>query len=144
MSNNPLKDEHSHAIANAAGRLTSICEMVYALESAKTAYDQDESFCESFEAAEREIAESVLSAEVRTGWYSPGAQNEATPEEYRILLSWGGPALRLVGKLDGYNQPDEWPRLEYQDWFTPWTEYEPAREHREALQTFARQFYYGD
>ncbi len=142
----PLKDEHSHAIANAKGWLDSIVDMVLRLNAAIEMRDAEGAECDEklVEDIEREISESILSIEVRTGWYLPGSIESAAPEEYRLLLTWGGPALQLVGKLDEYNQPDDWPRLEYQDWGVPWTEYEPAREHREALQTFARQFYYGD
>lgn len=140
----PLQDEHSHAIANAKGWLAEILAMVCALEIAD---EQAMDGPDETEAAQSRIYEAPLSVLVRGGWYPPGAPRDApdrAPEEYEILLTTGGPALRLIGKLDDYNQPDEWPRLEYQDWFTPWTEYIPAREHREALQKFAAQFYYGD
>lgn len=90
-----------------------------------------------------EIYEAPLSILVRDGWRNPTTRSEG-PEEYEVLLTTGGPGLRLTGKLDGHDQPDDWPRLEYQDWGTPWTEYLPAREHREALQKFASCFYYGE
>lgn len=142
--NNPLKDEHSHAIANAAGWLTEIQAMVCALEIAN---EQAIDGPDETEAAQSRIYEAPLSVLVRGGWYPPGAPKDAPdrmPEEYEILLTTGGPALQLTGKLDDNGEPDEWPRLEYQDWGIPWTEFLPAREHREALQIFARQFYYGD
>lgn len=144
--NDPLENKHDHAIANAKGWLSSILEMVEALNAADLRDDD-----EAHEKAEEAIHQSILSLEVKTGWFTPGGYagwfapgGYASPEEYRLLLSWGGPALQLVGKLNDHNEPDEWPRLEYQDWFTPWTEYEPAREHREALQKFASVFYYGE
>lgn len=69
------------------------------------------------------IEESPLSVQVRSGWYSPGGHDPANPpEEFEILLSTGGPALRIRGELDEHCQPSRaW--LEYQDWGTPWTEF---------------------
>lgn len=50
-----------------------------------------------------------------------------------VLLSTGGPALRIIGGLDEYGQPNE-PRLQWQDWGTPWTDHHISEEsEREAL-----------
>lgn len=49
---------------------------------------------------------------------------------------------RIIGDLNG-GSPDR-PRIQYQDWGTPWTEYFPTSERREALQTYCEQFYYGE
>ena len=95
------------------------------------------------EAGETETAilESPLSVEVRSGWYAPGAEDDADPAaEYRIMLSWGGPAARIVGDLDVYGQP-ETATLEVQDWGTPWTEY--TGDDPDVLLRYARFFYYG-
>jgi hypothetical protein len=43
----------------------------------------------------------------------------AKPSEFMILLCTGGPAVRIRGELDRYSEPEK-PRIEYQDWFTPW------------------------
>jgi hypothetical protein len=60
-----------------------------------------------------------------------------------ILLSTGGPALRIRGELDEYKQPYRaW--LEYQDWFTPWTEYHGDNVDTDALLAFAAYFYFGE
>lgn len=122
----------NHAEQNAAAWLASILEMVAALD-AETEGD----------AAFSAIHESVLDVSVRTDWFSPGQQHDASVGEYAILLTTGGPALRLTGALDA-DAPDAWPRLEFQDWGTPWTEYLAAREHRAALQRFAACFYFGE
>jgi hypothetical protein len=127
----------NHAEDNAKSWLGEILEMVTKLDSL-------ESCTTEWDEAEQRILEAPLSVMVRTGWFRPGAIGDAELAEYELLLTTGGPALRLVGKLGDYGQPDDWPRLEYQDWGTPWTEYIPAREHREALQKFASCFYYGD
>jgi hypothetical protein len=63
--------------------------------------------------------------------------------EYQILLSFGGPSVRITGNLDTYGQPDT-ARLEYQDWGTPWTPLPLTAEEREDVLTFAQQFYYGE
>ncbi len=85
--------------------------------------------------------------EVRSGWYAAGMPDlDAFPAEYTILLCTGGPAVRIIGELDQYGEP-ETARLEHQDWGTPWTEYYadhmPRDDQETALLTYARQFYYG-
>lgn len=93
------------------------------------------------EAIEEEIQESPLSVEIRYGWHAPGSDQKDCDAEYMILLSTGGPALRLTGTLGKYNEPDS-ARLEHQNWFTPWTEYHDVDE--DILLWFARFFYFGD
>lgn len=93
------------------------------------------------EGARERAQDSILSLEVRSGWNSPGEKLE--PEEFQILLTTGGPALRIRGELGRYAEPERaW--LEYQDWGTPWTEYHgPALNHAD-LMTFASIFYFGE
>jgi hypothetical protein len=89
------------------------------------------------------IQECPLSVEVRSGWCSPGSEEYAKPEEFNILLSTGGPALRIRGELDEHLQPCRaW--LEYQDWGTPWTEYHSDGLEHDTLLTYCQQFYFGD
>ena len=89
----------------------------------------------------REMAEeSALSVEVRSDWHNPG--EDADPGEFMILLSTGGPALRIVGDLDKGSPSN--PRLEYQDWGTPWTEYGGDNFDPDALETFCGVFYFGE
>ena len=93
--------------------------------------------------ARERIEESPLSVEVRSGWYSPSDTPE--PEEFAILLTTGGPALRIRGELDEHKQPRRaW--LEYQDWGTPWTQFfESAGAPSQAdLLAFASVFYFGE
>ena len=71
------------------------------------------------EDARREVTEDALSIEL-TGTWSLGSDPSA--DAYIILLSTGGPAVRIVGELDTYGEPRS-ARLEAQDWFLPWTEY---------------------
>lgn len=87
------------------------------------------------------IEESPLSVQVRDGWKSAGAESEG-PEEFEILLSTGGPALRIVGNLDQHCQPTR-ARLEYQDWGTPWTEMILGSDDYDTLLKWASVFYFG-
>jgi hypothetical protein len=86
------------------------------------------------------ILESPLSVQVRSGWHNAGEPGEA--EDFEILLSTGGPALRIVGELDEHKQPHRaW--LEYQDWSTPWTHHH-VDGFADTLLTFCQQFYFGE
>jgi hypothetical protein len=122
-----------HAIANAKAWLESIREMVAALDSEDGARD---------EAAQR-IRESVLSVEVRDGWRRPD-EDQRAPAEFSILLTTGGPALRLRGDLDDWCEPEAPFRLQWQDWGTPWTDYEMTRDDTLACAAFARCFWFGE
>lgn len=95
--------------------------------------------CENEEQARERIMEDPLSIEVRSGWAS--CKEEFEPEEFRILLGTGGPAMQLVGEFDQHNEPTN-VRLQVQDWFKPWTDYR-ATDH-EVLEAYSRCFYFGD
>ena len=125
---NVEKDERAKNQAKA--QIESIVEMVAALNSEN--YENRE---EAFEA----IQNDPLSVEVRSGWHSVGST--FPPDEFCILLCWGGPACRIIGDLDEHAQPEK-PRLEYQDWGTNWTEYPLTEEEAAALQTYCEQFYF--
>jgi hypothetical protein len=86
---------------------------------------------------EESCQESPLAVDVRSGWGTPG---QLEPEEFQILLSTGGPALRIIGDLEGLSPSSA--RLEHQDWGTPWTEWRRDVDH-EALEWFAGLFYFG-
>ena len=95
--------------------------------------------CEDREDAERRIHEDALSVEVRTGWYSIGKRPDSF--EFSILLTTGGPAVRIVGELDDSREPCRaW--LEVQDWGTPWTRYYDAAQA--VLLAYARCFCFGE
>lgn len=141
MTNHPnrdkKRDENEHAIGNAKAWLENIVDMAARFDAAvesDTGDGQDE--------VAQEIRESVLSVEVRNAWHVPG-HGDATPAEYRILLTTGGPALQMVGDLSEHGEPES-ARLQWQDWGTPWTEYGPARASEKAMLAFAQQFYFGE
>lgn len=131
----------NHARDNATAWLETIRELVANLQAA---YDADarDGAQDAIDAAQTAIHEAPLSVEVRSGWYRPCDANPE-PEEYRILLTWGGSAAQITGDLDGYGQPYT-ARLEDQDWGTPWTPHPLTDEEREDVLTFAQQFYFGD
>ena len=93
--------------------------------------------------AREAITEDPLSVEVRTDWHGVGAIEACKPTDYKILLCWGGPAVQIIGTLDGYNQPDS-ARLQYQDWFTEWMDYALTDAEEETVITYAQQFYFDE
>ena len=134
-----MTTETNHARDNAQAWAQTIADMVAALEATE---DNEQA-----EAAQQSIQEAPLSVQVRSDWHFPGEQPEAV--EYQILLSCGGPSLRITGQLGEYGEAST-ADLEYQDWGTPWTRYHPPLRselfdsHNENVLTFAQQFYFGD
>ena len=119
MVKNQIAEKEDHGKQQAKAQIESIIEMVAALNTKNE--NKRESAIET-------IQNDPLSVEVRSNWHAPGA--DATPEEFKILLCWGGPACRIIGELSEYNEPEK-ARIEYQDWFTEWTDY-PLTEEEEA------------
>jgi hypothetical protein len=110
------------------------------LAELKEAATVDGELFTSAEDVQQRITEAPLSVQVRSGWHDASEAGEA--EEFEILLSTGGPALRIVGELDEYKQPHRaW--LEYQDWGTPWTHHH-VQGFGATLLTFCQQFYFGE
>lgn len=123
--------DDNHAIENGKGWYSEITELIVRLG---TADGDDDTVCE-------EIQQGPLSVLVRSGWRSPGSEQDDSDEEYEILLSTGGPALRIFGRLDRYSQPAS-AELQWQDWGTQWTRCTFAAEA--PLLTYAQQFWYGE
>ena len=86
-----------------------------------------------------QIMEMPLSVSVRSGWQTPGV-NDQSPEEYELLMGTGGPAVRIYGRLDQHGRPRS-AELQGQDWFTPW-ERTTVDQDEEVLLNFAGYFYY--
>ena len=123
----------NHAAANAAAWCETILDQLARLKVACQESD------ETYDAIREEIQQSPLSRQVRSDWEELGTDLE--PGELCILLSTGGPALRIVGDLGRFNCPKDC-RMEYQDWGTPWTEYRAIGSA--VLDSWAAQFYWGD
>lgn len=100
--------------------------------------EEREQYHDEEEARER-VQESPLSVQVRSGWYDPRGDPE--PEEYEILLCTGGPAVRIIGELGRWNQPET---AELQCRFTPWVTFGTTVEQDEAMLTYAGLFYFGE
>jgi hypothetical protein len=137
-------DENNHALRNAQAHISGWVE-AYAKWRALDNRDVDEVeidgdlFRDATVLSDR-MPDDALSVEVRDGWRIPGSRSLG-PEEFRILVSTGGPAFRIVGELDEYNQPCN-VRAEHQDWGTPWIKVELSSEEQEAVDWFAGRFYY--
>ena len=126
-----------HAKQNAAAWAASIFGIMAAYDAAHESGDDD-----AIEAAESEINNSPLSVRVRDDWRNPYDYStpEKTPEEYEILLSTGGPALRVYGSINEHGEPHD-AILQWQDWGTPWTDYHDTTEEQDAvILAFAGQF----
>ena len=145
----------AHAITNARGQLESIKELY---REFKKQEDLEAWDCGSnvynwtTEGIREKAQDEALSVEFRSGWTSN--PEEMKPEEFKILLSTGGPACQIVGKIDyGSCEPIDI-EIQYQDWFTPW---EPLQlnctyadrspnitSDYEALEWFCNCFYFGE
>ena len=143
--------KEAHAITNARGQLESIKELYREYKENASAFVSN---LDTEEAIVERAREQALSIEFRSGWYSsPESVADLKPEEFKILLSWGGPACRIIGNLDQYSQPTDI-EIQYQDWGTPW---EPLQLNStyadkspnitsdyEALEWFCNCFYFGE
>lgn len=95
------------------------------------------------ELIEEDMREAPLSVEIREGWKGPGDGASLEPEEFRILLTTGGPALRIKGELNHHEPSRCW--LEAQDWGTPWVRVYTQHEYEcNALRWFASLFWFGE
>jgi hypothetical protein len=147
MVHNSLRvnEEAGRAEQEAGAQLASIADMVACLEHAESC---DNPACgadcpHNVEQARAAITDDALTVEVRTDWHSVGAVEAAKPTHYKILLCWGGPAVQIIGTLDTYNQPDS-ATLQYQDWFTEWTNYPLTDAEAARLVKYAQQYYYDE
>ena len=137
---NELK-EKNHALQNAIGHIESITkdhEKYLFYESCNVTTIEQE---EEIEQIKESILNSALSVEFRSGWTSN--PNDIELEEFKILLTWGGPALRVIGDLNQYKEPENI-KMQYQDWGTFWTDFEITENQQEALDWFCNCFYFGD
>ena len=123
----------NHAAANAAAWCETILDQ---LDRLKVACRESN---DTYETIREEIQDSPLDLAVRSDWAPLGAALK--PAEFCILLSTGGPALRIVGTLGRFNCPED-SRMEYQDWGIAWTEYRAIGSG--VLDAWASQFYWGD
>lgn len=173
MTESATTEQTEHSMANARGWYQSILDMLARLDEAEegqiecgqclgtgtiegglSGEDDDEEcpVCDGSgmidseydeDGVRQEIQESVLSVAVRSGWYSPGSIEDAEPVEYEVLLTTGGPALRITGELGPHGAPES-AELQVQDWFKPWTRARVAEDQDEVLLRFVSHFWFGD
>ena len=133
--------EKNHALQNAIGHIESIVEdyeNFNYIESLNVTCDED---YKKQEEIKESILNSALSVEFRSGWTSN--PNDIELEEFKILLTWGGPALRVIGELNQYKEPEN-VKMQYQDWGTFWTDFKITENQQEALNWFCNCFYFGE
>ena len=138
--------KENHALTNCMNQLESIKEDYRNYKEAESNDDY-----EAQDEIRESISNSALSVEFRSGWTSN--PEEMKPEEFKILLSWGGPACQIIGDLDQYKQPTDI-EIQYQDWFTPWESLQLNPHYAglnvnitddiEALEWFCSCFYFGE
>ena len=126
--------KENHALNNAIGHIESMVE-----DFKKDKIFENLKDFESQDQLRESILNSALSVEFRSGWET--FKEDFEPKEFKILLSWGGPALRVIGELDNYGPVN--PKLQYQDWGTLWTDLEITEDQQEALNWFCNCFYFG-
>ena len=98
--------------------------------------------CNLRDDAEQCIHEDALSVECRGDWYSlNGDGDDGVPTEFKILLTTGGPAVRIMGELQDGEPHRAW--LEVQNWGQPWTQYHEAGLS-DVLLDYARCFSFGE
>ena len=119
-----MTQQVDHAREQAKAQLQSITEMVGTL---RAAIEDDASLEEAVEAIQADALDV----------------DKGTVDEYTILLCTGGPAVRIIGILSQYAEPDS-ARIEYQDWGTPWTDFPLTSEEEAIVLEYAQQFYYGE
>ena len=140
------KTKDDHGLNNAKGHFTSILEYYDAWENAYANDDYD-----MIEKTEESVRQEALGLAWRcAGWQEVG-DTDFKPDQGVITLTCGGPALQLLVDLDR-GLPCN-PKLQYQDWFTPWTDLtygsydcnDVVIDHDKGeavLQWFASQFYW--
>ena len=142
MTTSQQKKEN-HALNNAIGHIKSMVEYFETgsyIESCNPTSQEQE---EKLEEIRESILNSALSVEFRNGWYSDlyHLKGVTEPIEFKILLSWGGPALRIIGEIEENYAVN--PKLQYQDWGTPWIDFEITENQQKALNWFCNCFYFG-
>lgn len=129
-------------LSQAIAQFHSIVEMVSALRKADNSNATDDARDEARQA----IEDDALSVEVRSGWFNPYSRDaDKAPAEFCILLCTGGPAVRIVGNLSEHCEPES-AVIEFQDWFRPWTRWNPGNAHNveSILLDYARVFHFGE
>lgn len=93
--------------------------------------------CKDQDEARQKIEEDALSLRI----FGERINGEWIADKFELLLTTGGPAVRIMGEIDDSGEPCRaW--LEVQDWGTPWTQHIGADQ--ETLLSYCRCFYMGE
>ena len=133
--------KENHALTKCIAQLETIKELYRQYKENDSAFVSN---LDTEEAIVQKAREEALSVEFKSGLTSNAEEME--PEEFKILLSTGGPACQIVGKIDyGSCEPIDI-EIQYQDWGTPWTTLEISYHHDDyqALEWFCNCFYFGE
>ena len=137
-----------HAHDNAASHIESIRALwiAYRVATGEAEWEDYENTDEAGEilsdcdGSEDEVLERVyeypLSVEFRGGWYPLGDPAAVEPEEYRILLTCGGPSLEIRGDVDHRAGPVGPPMVFYADAWQGERRYFHEGEESDALEWF--------
>lgn len=144
----PEEKEKSRAERQALNWLTKIEEAMCQLAAAQDSYRLRSETSDETQDAEKidllvsALQNDVLSLRVRSDWHDPSGES-GSPFEFEILLSWGGPSVRLYGILSEYMEPMEvW--IEHQDWGLPWRRLPATPDVRAKLLQYSKLFWFGD
>lgn len=115
--------------------LDNIKTLMQAFNAAVRAEDDD-----AEDTARQAIYEYPLSVEVRdTSWYQISSDVEYAPDEFRILLVFGGPLVQIRGETDVTGAMRAI-YLQWQDWGTELTNYPLDPLDLEYLRAFVEMF----
>lgn len=140
---NTATDPTCDSEKQARAQVASIVEMLEAYDRAAESDDVVKFDGEELTADEiiERMQENALAVEIRPGWRMVGQTESEADMEFAILLCTGGPAVRIIGDLDRWNEPDR-ARVQHQDWVTPWTEL--FDYDRDAVLRYCQFFYFGE
>ncbi|QDV75730.1 hypothetical protein [Botrimarina mediterranea] len=93
--------------------------------------------CDDADDARERILEDPLSLRI----FGERTDGEWEATSFELLLATGGPAVRILGDIDHHGEPSS-PRLEVQDWFTPWRQYFDV--DASTLDAYCSCFYFGE
>ena len=142
MTTSQQKKEN-HALNNANAHIKSMVENFEEISYLNSLNPTTQEQEERIEEITQEVLNAALSLEFRNGWYSDlyHLKGVTEPIEFKILLSWGGPALRIIGEIEENYAVN--PKLQFQDWGTYWTDFEITEDQQKALNWFCNCFYFG-
>lgn len=103
---------------------------------------QPSSDLDPYDALQDFLQEEVLEISVRCTTWS-ATHDHLEPDEFRVLLAWGGPSVQIEGVLDDF-QPVDWDVV-YMDWGTREVlqSYRLSEDEIEAVEWFLGGIYFG-